>query len=372
MQVVKTLFISMMLMVPFLKSFASSLEDSASVGFNAYTDSGDVQVYSPTFSLMKTLSKNFLVGFKIRVDAIAAASITNGGNPVTVDAVAGASGQEGFGDVRYAPTLIMAYDDGANAVSGGYYYSTENDYVGQAVFLNYVRQLNEENTAIGIGFSQSFDEWDPVFKRDLPRSDRKERKIDLSVNQLISPTFSMQLVYSYLYSEGFLSSPYHYVLQDSFAKFENYPEQRTGHAFAIKGVNLLNAANSINYGYRYYQDDWDIKSHTLNIEWLHDLDAHWLLGLRGRYYTQSAASFSKAVGGYSVSDTYFATDYRMSAFDSYDVGIPLIYKPSINSPYKVSASIDYYRTSDNAYIKNWYDVDVLQAVYTTLRVDYRF
>ena len=370
MQIIKTFFLSLILLVPFVK--ASDLQDSASVGLDTYSDNGDVEVYSPTFSLMKTVSKKLLLGFKMRVDAISSASIQNGGNPVTVDAVAGASAKEGYDDLRYAPTFLVAYDDGDNAAGGGVYYSTENDYDGVAFFANYVRQLNEQNTAVGIGISQSSDTWSPVFDRALPRDDRKERKVDISINQLLTPEASIQLVYSNMYSEGFLSSPYHYVVQDEFAKFENYPETRSGHAFAVKGVVLLDDENSMNYSYRYYMDDWDISSHTISTEWLRDFSDKVTSGLRLRYYTQTKSNFAKDVGAYSVSDDYFAVDYRMSAFDSYDVGVPLIYKPSDMSDYKFTASIDYYSTSKNEYIKNWYKKNSLQSIYTTFRVDYEF
>ena len=175
-----------------------------------------------------------------------------------------------------------------------------------------------------------------------------------------------------MYSEGFLSSPYHYVLQEDFAKFENYPDKRSGHAFAFKGVVMLNAENAMNYSYRYYVDDWDISSHSLSTEWLTDISSTLTSGVRLRYYTQTKASFSKDVGEYSVGDEYFAVDYRMSAFDSYDVGIPIIYKPSIASPFKVTASLDYYQTSGNDYIQSRYDEKNLKAVYTSFAVDYEF
>jgi len=368
----KKYFISLLTLLTPFASQASSLEDSASVGLNTYSDNGDVQVYSPTLSLMKTLSKKVLVGFKMRVDAISAASIRNGGQPKVADTVVGASSKIIVEELRYAPTFLIAYDDGKNAVSGGVYYSRENDYEGKALFVNYVRQLNEDNSALGIGISQSFDEWKPVVKRELPRSDRKEGKVDVSFNQLISPTFSMQVVGSYMYSEGFLSSPYHYVIQDNFAKFEYYPEQRSGYAFALKGVNLLNESTSINYSYRYYKDSWDIASHTLGAEVLHDFSSSLTLGTRLRYYSQSKASFSNSVGNYVKTNQYFAVDYRMSAFDSYDAGLSMIYKPSPTSDIKYSMSADYYQTSDNDYINNWYHLSAIKALYTTMRVDYSF
>lgn len=371
MQIIKSLFIGILLFVPFLKAYASNLKDSVSFGFNTYSDNSNLQVYSPTFSLMKTVSKHFLVGLKMRVDAISSASIRNGGTPTRKDTVAGASKNAIFDESRFAPTFLVAYDDGENSLSTGAYFSAEEDYTGKAIFINYVRQLNEANTALGVGFSQSADKWNPVFKRNLPDDSRNERKIDLSINQLITPNFSMQLVYSYMYSQGFLSSTYNYLGQDSFARFENYPNKRTGHAFAIKGVSMLGDNDSMNYSYRYYKDDWEISSHTLGTEWLHQFNEQWTSGTRLRYYKQSKSYFAKNIGTYKVTDQYFASDYRMSAFNSYDIGIPLVYKPS-GSDFKISFSVDYYSTSNNDYIKAWHGNNAIKAFYTSLRMDYDF
>lgn len=357
-----------------LTSIASSIKDSVSLGFNNYSDNADVQVYSPTFSLFKKISGQWMVGFKMRIDAISAASIKNSSSAGRVDAVTAASSKSSnlldFNDVRYAPTLMATYDDGDNLLTFGGYYSSEIDYTGKSLFVNYVRQLNEQNTALGIGISQSFDKWEPVFKRALPKNNRNESKIDFSINQLISPRFSLQAVYSYMYSEGFLSSPYHYILQQDLAKFENYPDKRTGHAFAFKGVYLLNNNNSMNFSYRYYADDWDISSHTINIEELHDFSKKITSGLRVRYYSQSKSNFAKTIGTYTLKDTYFATDYRMEAFDSYTIGLSCIYRMKHGS--KLTASIDYYQTTPSDYLKSWYGIDRLNALFSTLSYEFDY
>ncbi|MDQ7068503.1 MAG: DUF3570 domain-containing protein [Sulfurimonas sp.] len=364
-----TLFLSLVLLE--ITTLASDLKDTISFGVNSYSDNADVQVYSPELAIFKTLSSKWMIGFKMRIDSITAASIRNGSSGQTVDAVTGASANENFyDDIRYAPTLMATYEDGDDLLSFGAYYSSEIDYEGKAVFMNYVRQLNEQNTAIGVGISTSDDKWNPVFKRDLPRYNRNESKIDLSINQLISPVFSMQAVYSHMYSEGFLSSPYHFIAQGNFSKFENYPSTRSGDAFALKGVYMLNDTNSMNLSYRYYQDDWDISSHTINGELLHDFSKDFISGLRLRYYSQTKANFAKDIGSYSLTDEFFAIDYRMSAFDSYTIGIPFIYKLEDGS--KVTASIDYYQTTNNEYIKTWYGIDSLSAVFTTLNYSFDY
>jgi len=369
---IKYLFLLLSLVFFKVSLFASNIKDTMSVGFNTYVDNGDVQVYSPTLSLFKKVSHNWMLGFKMRIDAITAASITNGSGSGHVDVVTGASKKEGqlFDDVRYAPTLIATYDDGINTLSFGGYISEELDYSGKSLFANYVRQLNAQNTALGVGISQSFDKWKPIFNRALPTNKREEGKIDISINQLITPKFSIQGVYSYMKGTGFLASPYHYILQNDIAKFENYPESRVGQAYALKGVYMLGKDDAINASYRYYKDDWDITSHTINVEELHDYSRSFTSGLRVRYYTQSKSNFIKDIGTYTLNDKYYAVDYRMSAFDSFDVGVPFIYR--MRKGDKVSASIDYYQTTNNDYIKHWYGVSHLSALYTTLTYEFGY
>ncbi len=374
---IKKFIASLLVFVPFAKGFASGAKDEVGIGFNTYFDNGDVQVYSPTFEFLKKLTQKILVGIKARIDAISAASIRNGGRPTQADAVTGASGKEGFDDTRYAGSIFGSYDDGENSITIGGYYSTEIDYEGRSIFANLVKQFNEQNTALGIGFSQSFDKWKPVFKRNLPKDYRRERKIDLSLTQLLSPTAMVQFIYTDLYSEGFLSSPYHYIILDNIAKFEKYPDTRKGQAFTFKVVKLLTEKLATNLSYRYYKDDWDIKSHTFNVELLRDMTENLTMGIRYRYYTQTKAKFSKPITQYTLNDKYYAVDYRMSKFSSNTVGLSFIYKPKgkflINwDRVKFEGSADYYFTSSNEYIKNWYGKNNLQAIFTSFLMKYEF
>lgn len=359
----------LLLMLPLI-SVASELKDRISIGVDSYLDSGQVEVYSPTFAIFKRLGSSWMLGLKMRIDGISAASIRNGSSVTRVDAVTGASARKAFDDLRLATTLLATYQKDDDAVTFGAYHSAEIDYIGNALFLNYIRQLNTQNTAVGMGLSQSYDRWLPVFQVALPTDTRAESKLDLSLNQLISSTFSVQGVYSLFYAQGFLSSPYHYILQNDIAKFENYPQQRLGNAFSLKGVYLWQPKLSTNFSYRFYVDDWNILAHTAQIEGLYDFSERVTSGMRLRYYTQSAAFFAKAIGSYTLKDLYYAADYRMDAFSSMMIGVPFIYR--IDSGHKLTASIDYYRTGQSDYIQNWYGVDHLDAVFTTLSYDFEY
>ncbi|WP_457743442.1 DUF3570 domain-containing protein [Sulfurimonas sp.] len=378
------LFISFVLLE--LNAIASSVKDSISFGVDTYADNGNVQVYSPTFSIIKTLTSRWFINAKMRVDGISAASIqaltsasSTSTQSTTNNEDEGGEGNENiFDDIRYAPTLSLGYDDGLNSLSFGAYYSTEADYEGKSLFGSYIRQFNEQNTAFGVSFSQSDDKWKPKIKRTLPKDYRRETKLDVSLNQLISPTVSMQLVYSYMYSTGFLADPYHSVPKITAANladpkaYELYPQNRSGQALALKGIALLSPKNSLKLSYRYYVDDWKIHSHTVDTEWLHDMSDSLVSGIRLRYYTQTKAYFSKPISSYTLANAgeLIAVDYRMTAFDSYTVGIPFIYSAKDGST--LTASIDYYQTSSNENIKYWYNVDSLRAVFTTLTYKFNY
>lgn len=375
----RLLFLLFFVFIPVVILHAEILKDKMTVSFDYYGDNGGLTVLSPIVAFYKKISDKFMLSARIRVDAITAATKSYGGRAVGIDAVTGATPTGNFDEVRYAPSLTGIYNNGDNSASFGGYYSTERDYTGRAFFANYTRQLNEQNTAIGIGFSQSFDKWRPFFKRDMPDNRRYESKADLSVTQLLSPTLSAQITYSYLYSGGFLSSPYHYLLTDKFAIFERYPSNRTGNAIALGFVKLLDEPTSLHMNYRFYKDDWNISSHTLNTELYRDVAKNLTLGGRYRYYTQTGANFMKDLGNYSLYDNYIAVDYKMSAFKSNTVGLSAIYRPEWKeftlldtSKLTIKASADYYWTSDNAYIKYWYDNSKLKAVFTSLSFDYEF
>jgi len=374
---IKRVLAGLFIFLPFTKAFSSSQQDKVSVGFDFYSDNADVEVYSPTFEFLKKITEKIFFGIKARIDAISAASIRNGGRPYQPDAVTGASEREGFDDTRYAGSLFVGYNSPDTLITVGGYYSTEIDYEGRSLFFNLIKQLNEQNTALGLGMSQSFDQWKPVFDRVLPQDYRRERKIDLSITQLLSPKAMVQFIYSNIYSEGFLASPYHYVINPVIAKFERYPETRMGHAFTFKIVKLITEPMSINLSYRYYTDDWDINSHTANVELITDLTKTITTGVRYRYYTQTNAFFIKPIDQYTENDQYYAVDYRMSSFSSHTVGLSFLLKPRgifiIDwDKVKVEASVNYYFTSNNEYIKAWYGEDKLQAVFTSFQISYQF
>ncbi|MDH4161927.1 MAG: DUF3570 domain-containing protein [Nitrospirota bacterium] len=79
--------------------------------------------------------------------------------------------------IRVPLSLSLTYDKNDDTLTAGGYYSYEDTYTGRSLFENYTRRLNLNNTALGIGFSKSFDRWTPSAGRRLPTDRRSERSM---------------------------------------------------------------------------------------------------------------------------------------------------------------------------------------------------
>lgn len=340
--------------------YAEGIEDKLTYALNSYLDNNRGLIITNKLGIVKSLKEKFSMGANVGVDAITAASPSN---------KSGTSKTEESQSYRKYASLSGTYDDRKNSLTLGGYLSREDDYSGRSLFINYVRQLNNENTALGIVFSSLSDKW----KIDtLPRDDRKGTQTDLSITQFLSPTAQLQLGYSNIISRGYLASPYRFIEQTAPLPLieESLPSSRKGEAYSIRIVKQLNRPTSLNLSYRYYSDDWEITSHTINTELYRDLSDDFTLGGRLRYYKQSDTAYTKTIGSYSGTEQYVPIDYKYSAFDSYMAGVNMIYKLESENTFK--GSLDYYRTSDNDFIQYWYGRSYIDAIIFSLSFDYLY
>jgi len=366
-----------------IKIVADVLTDKIDFSYEYYADNTDTKINSPTFSFVKTLGEKFAISFKERVDAITAASIKTAGhsgvtNSVILDAVTGASNARGYDDLRYATTANLSYERSDVSGSIGIYHSTERDYIAKSTFGSISYSFNEANSVASILISNSNDKWIPAFSRKLPTDKRKEKRLDLSFTQLISPDVSMQLIYNRIENSGYLNSPYHYLITNNFSVFESVPQRKNANVATIKAVIALNEESNLWTSYRYYKDSWDIDAHTLDLQGFHDLNENTTIGLRLRYYEQNEANFFKNIDDYTLQDDFIGVDYRLSSFDSLTTGVSLHYNPQFEivgidlEKVSIKAGINYYKTSKNENISYWYNEDYIQAFYSTFSVEYEF
>jgi hypothetical protein len=119
---------------------------------------------------------------------------------------------------------------------------------------------------------------------------------------------------SYTYRDGFLTDPYKY--------HDRRPDERkewtagAGYRYFFEEQNA-----ALHVDYRYFNDDWDVQSQTIDVAWHQNLPEGFKITPFLRYYTQHEAEFF-----YNIADPnyeYFADDYRLSAFGAISGGLRL-------------------------------------------------
>ena len=100
--------------------------------------------------------------------------------------------------------------------------------------------------------------------------------------------------------------------------------------------------------YRYYWDDWNIKSHTVDLRYRYQLGRHTYLQPHARYYKQTAADFYRyfLVDGQDLPD-YASADYRLGAMTTETIGLLFGAELSKRSEFNVRA--EYIQQSGNSH-----------------------
>jgi hypothetical protein len=315
--VVKNLLIFCVLLSGLYATAASAQDlpaDELQVNLSGYFDSFNVNVIYPNISLTRHVSETTSLTGRYLVDMITAASIRsgsgNGGESEDehegfenefdkrqkttgtnqVDAVTAASAvggsQEGisFDDVRHEFNLGMTHLLAGNRFSLNGIYSTERDYTSAL-----------KNTTLEIGFVRSWDHVFPVTKDWT----RKKNVITYSLNfsQVLSKNALIQILTSYTENNGYLADAYNQIKigpSDSPVLYDPiHPDNRIRRAAGAELKYRLNATSSLQTGYRYYWDSWDVISHTISASYMTYLSPHVIFDVGLRHYLQSRAFFFK-------------------------------------------------------------------------------
>ena len=282
-----------------------------------------------------------------------------------------------FQDTRLAGSIDYSINlDRMSRITWGANLSGETDYFSMGGRVNYEQDFNNRNTTLTTGLALSLDILEPtggVPTRFAPmlvssgggedneseddedgeggESDNKlTTDMIIGVTQVINRKTLLQVNYSFGYSSGYLNDPskivsvidpatglpattgfFNTAVTDNLPYvYESRPDSRTRQSLYSKIVRHL-GEDVIHLSYRYYQDDWDIKSNTLDFKYRYQMDGSYLQP-HIRLYEQTAASFKRhdlqlgsdidPVTG-QVLVQYASNDYRLA--DSRTVTLGLKY-----------------------------------------------
>ncbi len=254
-----------------------------------------------------------------------------------------------FGDTRLGVNLGLTHAvDRTLRLSYGGSVSVERDYEAYGASLTVERDNEDRSTTLSTGIAGSYDTiFQSSGRTPEPMTEAKDdpkfideagnkRGIEgmLGISRVINRRTVARLNYTIKLLEGYLTDPYKVI---SVVKegtefnryFESRPDSRLRQTLYGKLVHQLENRDTIQLSYRYYWDDWDISSHTIDYRHRRGLSDGQYLEPHLRLYTQSAAKFFYHSLPYMELTTpeekrpeeYASADYRLDEMNSVTLGL---------------------------------------------------
>jgi hypothetical protein len=375
---IKSLYISIFFLL-FAIIYANAQElppDEVQVNFNTYFDNFDVNIVYPDVFVNKKIDEKTIINCRYLVDVISSASMKSHFNKVYsfenikhgIDAYTSATSRTyGGGDdtpdeLRHEISLgIMRYF-GETSITLNNIYSKEHDYRSETIAASISMPFAKKNTTVNFGIVRSFDKVEPEIRSWKNKKD--VLTFNLGISQIFSVKFIGQMELYYSNMKGYLSDPYSVVsvIDTNFFILGQYepisPDTRNRYAVGFKGLYRVSENASAEMGYRYYIDDWDIKSHTINAKYkLMMKEEKVIFTLGYRFYTQTACNFFQAEYYFNneqkLSNEYMTVDPKMDKMHTSEFTMNWTFNGSIvpwvnNEDIELRTQIQYFlRTTEN-------------------------
>ena len=335
-----------------------------------YSEKDRVTAYEPVLGLRKEIGDDEFLNFKLVADVLTGAT-PNGAVPTDYpQTFTSPSGKNSYTSPANEIPMDKSFKDLRVAINGGWTkplsrtlkgifgasFSTETDYTSLGLSSTFTKDLNEKQTTLTLGLSGDFDNVNPtggvpkafsvMSASSVPSggeddgeggSEGKSKNTGdllLGITQVINRTTLTQLNFSYGMNSGYLNDPYKILsvlaadnsgnlrATDPYV-YEKRPNSRTYQSIYWKGVHQFPNESVIHISYRYFWDDWNIKSHTVDLHYRWELGSGHYLQPHLRYYRQTAARFYRQalIDGEEKTLNYASADYRLGEFTSKTIGL---------------------------------------------------
>lgn len=246
----------------------------------------------------------------------------------------------GMKDFRRAVDTSMTRYLPNGTVTVGISHSGENDYISRGGSVLATRATEDKNTTWTAGLGVNRDVINPS-NRIVFNESKRGTDLILGVTQVTSMNDIVQFNLGYYNGHGYFSDPYKIYDERPRDRSHQTLQSRWNHHFSE-----LNGTSRV--AYRYYTDNWGIRSHTFDAEWVQAFGNGWRVAPALRYYTQTAAKFyveadpslSPFPPSPPANAKYFSEDQRVSAFGGLTMGMKLSKQLSLDT--KVDVKFEQY------------------------------
>jgi len=328
-------------------------EEHISVKWQDYSEDNDrIRVISRYLGFEKAISNQVVLKAHAVHDAISGATPT--GVPADEDGNVPLSNLE---DIREAGVIDLDWTHGIHKSTFQYSYSSESDFLSRGYAFSQTSEFNKRNTGLSYGVSLIDDDVRPSFFE----TSREKESYDyfLGLSQVLDPNTIVALNYTYGDASGYLSDPYKLVRKNTeilpniflpLSFSENRPADRTRDIVFFNVKRFFDGVGgSLDFDYRYFTDNWGVRSDTFDIEWYQKIGDNLIIRPKYRYYSQSAARFytldlsgTPLEPGDTIQglEPFYSSDYRLAKFDTHSYGVKFIYK--FSERYSIDASFERY------------------------------
>lgn len=159
-------------------------------------------------------------------------------------------------------------------------------------------------------------------------SGRNTFALSLAYSQIINQNFQIEILGDAVQQTGYLSLPFHRVyFNDNSVHQETLPDKRFKIPVGLRANYFLGDKVILRAYYRYYTDDWGLKSNTFSLETPVKISPFVSVSPFYRYYSQTATKYFAPYQQHTAFDDFYTSNYDLSKFDSHFYGAGIRISP---------------------------------------------
>ncbi|MBT1686445.1 DUF3570 domain-containing protein [Dawidia soli] len=273
--------------------------------------------------LLKTDRKHRINSYNIElgIDTYTSAS-SDKIDPSTVSSASSA-------DQRIYPSIAWSRinESKGSTIGANFSLSSEYDYFSVGGGINAFKDSKDRSRQVGIRL-QTFQDAVTLIYPIEQRAGRKggtearnTYSATVSYSQIVNTRLQLLFLLDLAYQKGFLSLPFNRVyFSDNTAGIEHLPGARFKVPASVRLSYFLGDRIVVRAFYRYYQDDWGLRSNTAELETPVKITPFFSISPFYRYYNQSAIDYFAPYKQHASAEVHYTSDYDLSKFDSHLFG----------------------------------------------------
>lgn len=144
-------------------------------------------------------------------------------------------------------------------------------------------------------------------------SGRNTYALSLAYSQIINQNFQIEVLGDAVQQTGYLSLPFHRVyFNDNSVHQEALPDKRFKIPIGLRANYFLGDKVILRAYYRYYTDDWGLKSNTFSLETPVKISPFISVSPFYRYYSQTATKYFAPYQQHTAFDDFYTSNYDLS------------------------------------------------------------